>query len=100
VPTSARTPGVLDADRALDDWPARFGRTRSGGQVLHGDYYPGDLLARDDDLVAVLDWDETDVAAPESEPAVAAWEWGDGLATGQLGRAQDFIAVYHTRTSW
>jgi Ser/Thr protein kinase RdoA (MazF antagonist) len=87
--------GTADlADPALDDWLARFGRTRPGRQVLHGDYYPGNLLARDDDLVAVLDWDEAYTGRPESELAVAAWEWGDGLATGQLGRARDFITVY------
>jgi Ser/Thr protein kinase RdoA (MazF antagonist) len=87
--------GTADlADPALDDWLARFGRARPRRQVLHGDYYPGNLLARGNDLVAVLDWDEAYAGLPESELAVAAWEWADGLATGQLGRAQDFIAVY------
>ncbi|MEU7831491.1 phosphotransferase [Nonomuraea sp. NPDC049129] len=58
---------------------------------LHGDYYTGNTLARDGRIVAVLDWDETFVGAPELELAAAALEWGDDLA----GPSEEFVAAYH-----
>jgi Ser/Thr protein kinase RdoA (MazF antagonist) len=82
------------ADPELDEWLGRFDRTHQRQHPLHGDYFPGNLLAQGDQLVAVLDWDEAYIGTPESELAVAAWEWGDGLRIGNLDRARTFVSAY------
>ncbi len=82
------------ADLSLDAWLARFGRAHPARQALHGDYYPGNVLAEGGQLAAVLDWDEASTGPPESELAAAAWEWGDGLRSGRLGGALEFVRGY------
>lgn len=79
------------ADPALDRWLAAFHRDHPARHPLHGDYYTGNTLARDGRLVAVLDWDEAFVGAPELELAAAALEWGDD----ELGPSREFVAAYH-----
>ncbi|MFB4313905.1 phosphotransferase enzyme family protein [Actinomadura sp. 21ATH] len=78
-------------DTALDRWLAAFHAEHPVRHPLHGDYYTGNTLARDDRIVAVLDWDETFVGAPELELAAAALEWGEDLA----GPSKEFVAAYH-----
>ncbi|MER5424182.1 phosphotransferase enzyme family protein [Streptosporangium roseum] len=78
-------------DPDLDRWLAAFHTEHPVRHPLHGDYYTGNTLARDGRIVAVLDWDETFVGAPELELAAAALEWGDDLA----GPSEEFVAAYH-----
>ncbi|MEU7856793.1 phosphotransferase [Nonomuraea sp. NPDC049141] len=78
-------------DPDLDRWLAAFHAEHPVRHPLHGDYYTGNTLARDGRIVAVLDWDETFVGAPELELAAAALEWGDDLA----GPSEEFMAAYH-----
>ncbi|MEU4225344.1 phosphotransferase [Nonomuraea sp. NPDC026600] len=78
-------------DPDLDRWLAAFHAEHPMRHPLHGDYYTGNTLARDGRIVAVLDWDETFVGAPELELAAAALEWGDDLA----GPSEEFVAAYH-----
>ncbi|SEH01640.1 Ser/Thr protein kinase RdoA involved in Cpx stress response, MazF antagonist [Nonomuraea solani] len=78
-------------DPALDRWLAAFHVTHPLRHPLHGDFYTGNTLARDDEIVAVLDWDETFVGAPELELAAAALEWGDDVN----GPSEEFVAAYH-----
>lgn len=42
--------------------------------LLHGDYWPGNLLWRDGELVAVLDWEDAAVGDPLSDVACARAE--------------------------
>ncbi|MFC4013258.1 phosphotransferase enzyme family protein [Nonomuraea purpurea] len=79
------------ADPELDRWLAAFHAAHPVRHPLHGDYYTGNTLARDGALVAVLDWDETFVGAPEVELAAAALEWGDD----EIGPSKEFVAAYH-----
>ncbi|MEV4471953.1 phosphotransferase [Nonomuraea sp. NPDC049504] len=79
------------ADPGLDRWLADFHARHPVRHPLHGDYYTGNTLARDGRLVAVLDWDEAFVGAPELELAAAALEWGDDVA----GPSKEFVAAYH-----
>lgn len=62
--------------------------------LLHGDFWPGNLLWRDDSLVAVLDWEDAAVGDPLSDLA------GTGLELrylyGPEGMAE-FIARYAGR---
>ncbi|MEV0384337.1 phosphotransferase [Nonomuraea sp. NPDC050643] len=78
-------------DPGLDRWLAVFHAEHPLRHPLHGDYYAGNTLARDGEIVAVLDWDETFVGAPELELAAAALEWGDDLT----GPSAEFVAAYH-----
>ncbi|MEU8326137.1 phosphotransferase [Nonomuraea sp. NPDC048881] len=78
-------------DPVLDRWLAAFHAGHPVRHPLHGDYYTGNTLARDGRIVAVLDWDETFVGAPELELAAAALEWGDDLT----GPSKEFVAAYH-----
>ncbi|MEV0231061.1 phosphotransferase [Nonomuraea sp. NPDC050786] len=78
-------------DPALDRWLAEFHARHPLRHPLHGDYYTGNTLARDGGIVAVLDWDETFVGAPEVELAAAALEWGDD----ELGPSKEFVDAYH-----
>ncbi|MEV4166523.1 phosphotransferase enzyme family protein [Nonomuraea dietziae] len=78
------------ADPTLDRWLAAFHRERPRRHPLHGDFYTGNTLARNGTIVAVLDWDETFVGAPELELAAAALEWGDD----ELGPSKEFVEAY------
>lgn len=80
-------------DRALDDWLERFFCHRQH-QGLHGDFYAGNLLARDGRIVAVLDWDEALVGPVEQELAWAAWEWGGGLWADEFSEVLEFADAY------
>ncbi|MEU4724702.1 phosphotransferase [Nonomuraea dietziae] len=78
------------ADPSLDRWLAAFHEQHARRHPLHGDYYTGNTLARNGAIVAVLDWDETFVGAPELELAAAALEWGDD----ELGPSKEFVDAY------
>jgi Ser/Thr protein kinase RdoA (MazF antagonist) len=45
-------------DPELDKWLGDFLKSHPHHQPLHGDFYAGNLLVRDRQVVAVLDWDE------------------------------------------
>jgi Ser/Thr protein kinase RdoA (MazF antagonist) len=82
------------ADPDLDDWQQVFRRTHPRRQILHGDYYPGNLLADGNRLVALLDWDDSFIDAAETELAVAAWEWSGGLYGWSFSSVRDFVSTY------
>lgn len=90
--TTTAVPGLDDAQ--LDVWLAEFHRHRPYAHPLHGDYYVGNVLVREDRIVAVLDWDEAFVGPPEMELAWAACEWGDVLQHGNLDEARVFVHAY------
>ncbi|MFG3256541.1 phosphotransferase enzyme family protein [Streptomyces sp. NPDC048172] len=81
------------ADPALDRWLAAFHARAPLVHALHGDYYRGNLLARDGRLTAVLDWDEAMVGPPALEAATAAREFTEPWAT-DLGEALAFVRTY------
>ncbi|GAA1081676.1 phosphotransferase enzyme family protein [Nocardiopsis composta] len=84
-------PELRDPD--LDRWLAGFHRSGARRQPVHGDFYAGNTLAADGALVAVLDWDEACVAAPEAEVASAAMEWTAEFAD-DLPAMRAFAAEY------
>ena len=66
-PMSATTKPMPELDDPqLDEWLDNFKSSRRS-HAIHGDYYPGNLLFKDDRLVGVIDWDEAAVDAPEVE---------------------------------
>lgn len=88
----ADVPEVNDPE--LDRWMEDFRRRRTGCHPLHADYYRGNVLVRDRAIVGLIDWDDAFVGPPEQELAWAAWEWGRGLESLDLGPALAFIDRY------
>lgn len=82
------------ADEQLDAWLAGFRRAHRPRQPVHGDFYAGNVIVDRGRIVAVLDWDEARIAAPEWELAGAAWEWGAGRDTLDLTEAGRFVDRY------
>jgi len=82
----SRRPAALDTTldephlrTVLDDlWPWQ---QRNPDTLLHGDYWPGNLLFRDGTLAAVLDWEEPEVGDPLADVALARldvlWVFGE-----------------------
>ena len=86
------TPDLDDHD--LDTWLAIFDRDHPSTTALHGDFYAGNVLVHDGRITALFDWDEALLGPPERELAWAAWEWGDCLASLDLGPALAFVDAY------
>jgi Ser/Thr protein kinase RdoA (MazF antagonist) len=82
------------ADPELDQWLSTFMVRRRRRQLLHADFYRGNVLVRNGRIVALLDWDDVFFGPPEQELAWAAWEWGGGLDTLDLAPAMLFIDRY------
>lgn len=61
------TPGLADALRGR-------GAFRGPATLLHGDFWPGNVLWRDGAIVAVLDWEDAAVGDPLSDLACARVE--------------------------
>lgn len=87
--------GPVDLDDpSLDQWLADFDAHHRNLQPLHGDFYAGNMLAKEGHIVALLDWDEALIGPPERELAWAAWEFGNGLWADSLDGAHEFVAAY------
>lgn len=69
-------PRLRAALTRLWPWPQRHADT-----LLHGDYWPGNLLWKSDQLIAVLDWEEAALGDPLADLAVArldiVWAFGE-----------------------
>ena len=105
------------AERQIQDAPERLDETLDEARVraalaqlwpwpqhnpdtlLHGDYWPGNLLWRNGALVAVLDWEEAEVGDPLADVALARldvlWAFGDAAM-------ETFTQCYRdvTRIDW
>lgn len=84
-------------DRELDEWLLSW-QDGSDEQVgwIHRDFFPGNVLCRDGQIVGLVDWDEVEWSPLINELATAVWEFaksdaGDALA---LAPAQEFLAEY------
>jgi aminoglycoside phosphotransferase (APT) family kinase protein len=73
---------------------------RNGPALLHGDFWPGNLLWRDDRLVAVIDWEDAAVGDPLADVANSRLEilWAFGMEAMRLftQRYQALTAVDFT----
>jgi len=74
--TTLEEPRVRSALAQLWPWPQYNPDT-----LLHGDYWPGNLLWKDGELVAVLDWEEAEVGDPLADVSVSRldilWAFGE-----------------------
>jgi aminoglycoside phosphotransferase (APT) family kinase protein len=69
---------------------------RNPAVLLHGDYWPGNLLWRDDTLTAVIDWEDAERGDPLSDLANARMET---LFTFGPEAMQTFTDHYRVRTN-
>jgi Ser/Thr protein kinase RdoA (MazF antagonist) len=88
------TTRAIGHDPELDRWVCAFDADARWTQPIHGDFYPGNLLARNGHIVALLDWDEAILSPPARELAWAAWEFGDGLWADNLDEVWEFVTAY------
>jgi len=93
-------PGDADAqqlllDRELDEWLLSW---QGGEHVgwIHRDFFPGNLLCRDGQIVGLVDWDEVEWSPLINELATAVWEFGKSPASDALilAHAREFLAEY------
>jgi aminoglycoside phosphotransferase (APT) family kinase protein len=94
---------LANAANSSDDARIRaiFESARSLPQVnqatlLHGDYWPGNLLWKDDHLVAVIDWEDAHVGDPLADFAISRL---DTLLIFGIAAMQDFTQQYQSMTA-
>lgn len=68
-----------------------------GGSLLHGDYWPGNLLWNGDEIAAVLDWEDAALGDPCCDLATARLELAWRSAAGSDDR---FTERYRRETQW
>lgn len=84
-------------DRELDDWLQSWqGRRDEQVGWIHRDFFPGNVLCRDGQIVGLVDWDEVEWSPLISELAWSVWEFGKSPAGDALvlDRALDFLSEY------
>lgn len=86
--------GAADALHILrsSGWPTAANQPT----LLHGDYWPGNILWRDRQLAAIIDWEDTTVGEPLSDLANSRLELA--LAYG-AGAVQAFTTFYQASSS-
>ncbi len=84
---------MVDAD--LDRWEQEVA-TRAVDMPIHGDFYRGNLLVNDNQIVGVLDWWDADLVPMEQEVAWATWEFcQDEVGEDLIGdAAESFLDAY------
>jgi aminoglycoside phosphotransferase (APT) family kinase protein len=79
-------------DPALD---ALLDELSAGRAVpLHGDFYHGNVIVRDEKIAALVDWDEAFTGPPERELAWASWEWSDAREEYDVTHCLEFVSAY------
>jgi Ser/Thr protein kinase RdoA (MazF antagonist) len=84
-------------DHELDEW-LRSWQGRSDEQVgwIHRDFFPGNVLCRDGQIVGLVDWDEVEWSPLIDELAWSVWEFGKSPAGDALvlDHALEFLSEY------
>ncbi len=80
---------IRDALRAVWPFPQR-----NRSVVLHGDYWPGNILWRDEQIVAIIDWEDAAVGDPLADLSNSRLEilWAFGVEAMQRF-AQEYQAL-------
>ncbi len=80
-----REPEILDALRSV--WPPEDGPAR----LLHGDFWPGNLIWRDGDLVGVVDWEDAAIGDLHADVSITRLDlqWVFGIEASEA-----FTAAY------
>jgi aminoglycoside phosphotransferase (APT) family kinase protein len=83
---------LREVARSLWPWPQH-----NASVLLHGDFWPGNVLFRDGQLVAVLDWEDTALGDPLCDVAIARLDllWAFGIDA-----MYEFTHYYRSQTDW
>jgi aminoglycoside phosphotransferase (APT) family kinase protein len=91
---------LVNLDESLDDGRIRAALEeilslpqRNASALLHGDYWPGNILWRDDTLVAVIDWEDAKLGDPLIDFAISRL---DILTIFGLDAMQSFTHHYQS----
>lgn len=88
---------VLLPDPELDEWLQSW-EEHSDEHVgwIHRDFFPGNVLCRDEQIVGLVDWDEVEWGPLINELAWSVWEFGKSPAGDALvlDRALEFLSEY------
>lgn len=86
---------LLMADAELDAW-WHDAQPRALTSVIHGDFYPRNLICEGDAIAGVIDWHDATVAPLALELAGATFEFcRDEAHAVDMTSAQAFVAAYH-----
>jgi len=105
VETFGRRP--LRVDVSLDEgrirdalqsvWPPP---QRNASVLLHGDYWPGNILWREDQLVAVIDWEDAALGDPLTDLAISRldilWIFGVDALNSFMEQYRSMMAIDYT----
>jgi len=91
----------LDEGRIRDTlesvWPPP---QRNASVLLHGDYWPGNILGRDGQLVAVIDWEDAALGDPLTDLAISRldilWIFGIDALNAFMEHYRSLIAIDYT----
>ena len=89
------TPDLKDPD--LDEQLSElFRQPEAVRGPIHGDYYPRNLICRDQRIVGVIDWDDSRIDLLAQELAWAVWEFAQDPSEADLHveHARRFLAAY------
>jgi len=83
-------------DPELAAWERTLTERRLVRGLIHGDFYPRNVLCRDGRVAGVIDWMETDVAPLVYELGWVLWEFSQNAAGDDLDveRARRFLGAY------
>lgn len=85
-------------DRELDRWLQSWRDHSDDRQAgwMHRDFFPGNVLCRDGQIVGLVDWDEVEWGPLTNELAWSVWEFGRSLAGDalDLDHALEFLSEY------
>ena len=81
------------AERLRAVWP---GLRQDQGTLLHGDFWPGNVLWRDGRLVAVIDWEDAKLGNPLEDVAITRF---DTLFIYGLDAMNEFTRTYQANSS-
>ena len=81
-------------DALTRDWPSH---SRNRSVLLHGDYWPGNVLWKDGRIVGVVDWEEACIGDPMVDLAIARLDmlWAFGIE-----RMREFTKCYRTESGF
>lgn len=88
---------VLLPDPELDEWLQSW-EEHSDEHVgwIHRDFFPGNVLCRDEQIVGLVDWDEVEWGPLINELAWSVWEFAKSPSGDELivGQALEFLSEY------
>jgi Ser/Thr protein kinase RdoA (MazF antagonist) len=96
APERDDTDAQLLPDPELDHWLQSWDDSDEHVGWVHRDFFPGNVLCRDGQIVGLVDWDEVEWSPLINELAWSVWEFGKSPAGDALvlDHALEFLSEY------